>query len=72
LILKGEHTVRGTIAITNYDWYDKLRAESPLDEVNFWKPSATRTFHAEPFTPFLFNGSSLPILGKGEQFPRVI
>ena len=46
--------MRGTIAITNYDWYDKLRTESPLDEVNFWKPSATRTFHAEPFTPFLF------------------
>ena len=46
--------MRGTIAITDYGWYYKLRSESPLEEVNFWKPSATRTFHAEPFTPFFF------------------
>jgi len=46
--------MRGTVAITDYGWYDSLRRQSSLEEVNFWKPSATRTFQAEPFSPFLF------------------
>ena len=44
----------GTIAPTDYDWYRFLRDRQPLDEVNFWKPSAERPFRREPFTPFLF------------------
>ncbi len=42
-----------TIAPTDHDWYEALRAQGDLDEVNFWKPSAERAFRMEPFTPFL-------------------
>jgi putative restriction endonuclease len=46
--------MRGTIAITDYGWYDLLRNQQGLEEVNFWKPSATRGFHADQFSPFIF------------------
>src|SRR5438445_4174301 len=46
--------MRGSIAITDYGWYDLLRNQQGLEEVNFWKPSATRGFHADQFSPFLF------------------
>lgn len=46
--------MQGTIAITDTAWYERLRTRPELEEVNFWKPSATRTFLAEPFSPFLF------------------
>jgi putative restriction endonuclease len=44
----------GTIAITDRGWYERLRLLPHLDEVNFWKPSATRAFRAPEFSPFLF------------------
>src|SRR5262249_22125823 len=31
-----------------------LRSQQGLDEVNFWKPSATRAYHGEQFSPFIF------------------
>lgn len=46
--------MQGTIALTDYGWFERLRSEPKLEEVNFWKPSATRTFNAERFSPFLF------------------
>lgn len=46
--------MRGTIAITDYGWYELLRNQQDLEEVNFWKPSATRGFNAEHFSPFIF------------------
>jgi putative restriction endonuclease len=46
--------MQGTVAITDYDWYQRLLARSDSEEVNFWKPSATRTFQAPEFSPFLF------------------
>ena len=46
--------MQGTIAITDYRWYERLRAEPALDDVNFWKPSASRAFQATEFSPFLF------------------
>lgn len=46
--------MHGTIAVTDHDWYDQLLAAGPLDEVNFWKPSARRVFRADPTSPFLF------------------
>jgi len=46
--------LKGTIAITDGDWYQFLSARPQLTEVNFWKPSARRRFRAEPFSPFLF------------------
>ncbi len=45
--------MRGTIAVTDLDWYDFLRARA-LPEVNFWKPSARRPFTAPQFSPFFF------------------
>ena len=44
----------GTIAITDDGWYNFLRQQDNLHEVNFWTPSARRVFHGEPFSPFLF------------------
>ena len=44
----------GSIGVTDYGWYEWLHAQPRLEEVNFWKPSATQTFHAEEFSPFLF------------------
>lgn len=35
--------MNGLIAVTDYDWFEFLRAQEPLDEVNFWRPSDTRT-----------------------------
>lgn len=43
----------GTIAITDYDWYEFLRRERHWDEVNFWTPSAHFSFRAPEFSPFL-------------------
>ena len=34
--------MRYWIAITDWDWFAYLRARQPLDEVNFWQPSASR------------------------------
>jgi putative restriction endonuclease len=44
----------GTIAITDYGWYQRLSSYPALDEVNFWKPSSKQTFNAPGFSPFLF------------------
>jgi len=44
----------GTIAVTNYDWYDFLSQRRSWDEVNFWTPSAHFTFRAPEFSPLLF------------------
>ncbi len=44
----------GTIAITDHGWYERLAAQPGLDEVNFWKPTATRAFRAPECSPFLF------------------
>lgn len=47
--------MRGYVAVTDFDWYEFLRARTPLDEVNFWQPSGGRGFHAVgPGEPFLF------------------
>jgi putative restriction endonuclease len=45
--------VRGYVATTDFDWFQFLRARQPLDEVNFWQPSA-HGFNAPPGTPFFF------------------
>jgi putative restriction endonuclease len=44
----------GTIAVTNYEWYNFLRQRESWDEVNFWTPSAHFAFRAPEFSPFLF------------------
>jgi putative restriction endonuclease len=46
--------VIGTIAITDEGWYRFLAARPDVTELNFWTPSARRTFLAPPFSPFLF------------------
>jgi len=46
--------VLGTIAITDEGWY-RFCAEHPeVTELNFWTPSARRSFRAPAFSPFLF------------------
>lgn len=45
--------VKGYVAITDYDWFAFLEGRPPLDEVNFWQPSA-HGFRAPAGTPFFF------------------
>ena len=45
--------MRGYVATTDHQWFTFLRARQPLDEVNFWQPSA-HGFNAPPGTPFFF------------------
>jgi putative restriction endonuclease len=45
--------MRGFVATTDHDWFTYLRARQPLDEVNFWQPSA-HGFGAPAGTPFFF------------------
>lgn len=35
--------MRGTILVTDYEWFQFLSHQVDLDEVNFWRPSDTRT-----------------------------
>jgi len=46
--------VDGTVAITDHGWYEFLRAQDGLDEVNFWTPSAHFAFHGDVGAPFFF------------------
>jgi len=47
--------VRFYVGITDFDWFSFLSGSGPLDEVNFWQPSAGRRFKAlDPGGPFLF------------------
>lgn len=45
--------MHGTIAVTDYEWYDFL-AQRPAAEVNFWAPSDRRPFMAPEFSPYFF------------------
>ncbi len=45
--------MRGYLATTDYDWFSFLQGRQPLEEVNFWQPSA-HGFRAPAGTPFLF------------------
>ena len=42
------------IAVTDGDWFDMLRQQPNLDEVNFWAPSATNLRALQPGEMFLF------------------
>lgn len=44
----------GTIAITDEGWYRFLAERPEVTELNFWTPSARRSFRAPQFSPFLF------------------
>jgi putative restriction endonuclease len=46
--------MQGTVAVTDFGWYTRLRSLPELEEVNFWKPSAQRPFAAPEFSPFFF------------------
>jgi putative restriction endonuclease len=42
------------VAVTDDDWFEMLRRQSDLDEVNFWAPSATNFRALQPGELFLF------------------
>ena len=54
MVLPREDQVIGTLYITDHGWYEFLRDRPDIGEVNFWIPSARRTFRAPEFSPFLF------------------
>lgn len=43
----------GTVAVTDFGWYDFL-SRRPMPEINFWTPSDRRRFSAPEFSPFFF------------------
>jgi putative restriction endonuclease len=43
----------GTVAVTDFAWYEFL-SQRALPEVNFWTPSDRRRFSAPEFSPFFF------------------
>lgn len=45
--------MRGHVLNTDFDWYQSLRAQSDLDEVNFWRPGK-QGVRAERGTPMIF------------------
>ena len=47
--------MKGYIGNTDFKWYDFLRRQDGLEEVNFWQPPGNRGFHAiPPGAPFFF------------------
>jgi putative restriction endonuclease len=47
--------MRAYVGITDWDWYQQLRAIPGVDEINFWKPGGKHRFGAlEPGELFLF------------------
>ena len=46
--------MEGTIAITDYGWYEYLLSQPNIDEVNFWTPSSYWSFNAQIESPFFF------------------
>jgi putative restriction endonuclease len=44
----------GTVAITDHGWYEFLRSQPNIDEVNFWTPSSHWSFKGEVGSPFFF------------------
>jgi putative restriction endonuclease len=46
--------MRFWVGLTDRDWFEYLAARGPLDEVNFWQPSARLPVRLEPGAPFLF------------------
>jgi putative restriction endonuclease len=47
--------MRAFIAVTDGDWYDFLRRQPGIDEVNFWQPGGTRLFRTlKSGEPLLF------------------
>ncbi len=43
------------VGVTDFDWFDFLRSQKDIDEVNFWQPSGNRNFRAlAAGEPFLF------------------
>ncbi|NJN14779.1 MAG: HNH endonuclease [Planctomycetes bacterium] len=47
--------MRGFVGVTDREWYEFLRGQPHLDEVNFWQPSGRNRFRAVPAgSPFFF------------------
>ena len=44
----------GTVAITDHGWYEFLRDQPDIDEVNFWTPSSYWSFKGDVGSPFFF------------------
>lgn len=43
------------VGVTDQDWFDYLRSQPKVDEVNFWQPAGSNHFRAlQPGEPFLF------------------
>ena len=50
-----DRSIKLVVAVTDDDWFETLRQQSNLDEVNFWKPSHGQAFRAlDPGELFLF------------------
>lgn len=49
------NSMQAYVGVTDHDWFDLLRSQPKLDEVNFWQPSGNRKFGTlNPGELFLF------------------
>jgi len=65
--------MRYWVGITDWDWFQFLRARQPLDEVNFWQPSAgRRPVKLERGALFLLGRSYLGRCGPVADLGRVL
>ena len=55
------------IAVTDGDWFDMLRQQPNLAEVNFWAPSAANFRALQPGELFLFKANSVKFELLGER-----
>src|SRR5262245_60823069 len=52
---RGVTSMQAYVGVTDGDWFEVLRAQPSIDEVNFWQPSGNRVFRAlAPGELFLF------------------
>lgn len=57
------------IAVTDGDWFDMLRQQANLAEVNFWAPSAANFRALQPGEMFPNSGSGLDMTQiRGHKF----
>ena len=47
-------SMRGAVAITDYNWASNLRGLSSLDECNFWQPSGWKPIKLPEMMPWIF------------------
>ena len=43
-MLGGRHMIKSYVGVTDFDWFQLLREEDGIEEINFWQPGGKRQF----------------------------